>query len=79
MLNQQDRLAETQGDVPQGLIAVYRALGGGWGIREGKDFIPPETREEMEERTNWGGLLRPAAVQEPPDGKPTASIRTPDW
>ena len=79
LLSEQDRLASSQGDVPLGLIAVYRALGGGWEIREGKDFIPPETKEEMEERTNWGGLLRPAAVQQPPDRKPKASIRTPDW
>jgi hypothetical protein len=78
-LQQQDRLASSQGEVPQGLIAVYRALGGGWEIREGKDFITAEIREEMEERTNWGGLLRPTAVQQPPDAKPDASIRAPDW
>jgi NodT family efflux transporter outer membrane factor (OMF) lipoprotein len=79
LLSEQDRLAGSQGEVPQGLIAVYRALGGGWEIREGKDFIPLETMAEMKERTNWGGLLKPAAVQQPPDAKPTASIRTPDW
>jgi NodT family efflux transporter outer membrane factor (OMF) lipoprotein len=78
-LEQQDRLAGSQGGVPQGLIAVYRALGGGWEIREGQEFIPPEVKEEMEERTNWGGLLRPAAIQQPPEAKPKASIRAPDW
>jgi hypothetical protein len=79
LLNEQDRLASSQGSVPQALISVYRALGGGWEIREDKDFVPPETIEEMEERTNWGGLLRPAVVQQPPDAKPEASPRTPDW
>ena len=78
-LNQQDRLASSQGGVPLGLIEVYRALGGGWEMREGREFIPPEVKEEMENRTNWGGLLRPAAIQQPPDAKPDASIRTPDW
>lgn len=79
LLNEQDRLASSQGSVPQALISVYRALGGGWEIREDRDFVPPETIEEMEDRTNWGGLLRPAVVQQPPDAKPEASPRTPDW
>ncbi|MGD8373228.1 MAG: TolC family protein, partial [Syntrophobacterales bacterium] len=79
LLEQQDRLASSQGEVPQGLIALYRALGGGWEIRDGKEFIPPQVKEEMEDRTNWGGLLTPAAVQKPPDAKPKKSIRVPDW
>ena len=42
-----------EGHVPLGLIAAYRAMGGGWQIREGHNFIPPETAHEMEDRTNW--------------------------
>ena len=38
-------------------MAVYRGLGGGWEIREGKELVPPEVREEMAKRTDWGGLL----------------------
>jgi NodT family efflux transporter outer membrane factor (OMF) lipoprotein len=38
---QQDALAVAQGDIAQGLIQVYRAMGGGWQIR----FTPPETVE----------------------------------
>ena len=71
LLEQQDRLAAGQGDVPQGLIAVYRALGGGWELREDQDFVPVEVKEEMEERTDWGGLLS--------SGKKEIVIRTPDW
>jgi NodT family efflux transporter outer membrane factor (OMF) lipoprotein len=33
LTEQQDQLAIAQGDIAQGLIAVYRALGGGWQIR----------------------------------------------
>jgi NodT family efflux transporter outer membrane factor (OMF) lipoprotein len=33
LLVQQDSAAQAQGDIAQGLIAVYRALGGGWEIR----------------------------------------------
>jgi NodT family efflux transporter outer membrane factor (OMF) lipoprotein len=35
LTEQQDDLAIAQGDIAQGLIAVYRALGGGWQIRLG--------------------------------------------
>lgn len=75
LLSQQDSLATQQGDVPQGLIAVYRAIGGGWEIREGQEFVPTNIRETMEERTNWGGLLKPAAVEPPP----SRLFRAPDW
>ena len=71
LLEQQDLLANGQGDVPQGLIAVYRALGGGWELREDQDFVPVEVKEEMEERTDWGGLLS--------SDKKEIVIRTPDW
>jgi NodT family efflux transporter outer membrane factor (OMF) lipoprotein len=74
-LTQQDSLAAGQGDVPQGLIAVYRALGGGWEMREGQSFLPGDATTAMGERTNWGGLLEPAAV-EPQTEK---QLLTPDW
>ena len=57
LLAQQDQLAVTQGSVAQGLISLYRALGGGWETREGQDFVPPDIKETMAKRTNWGGLL----------------------
>jgi len=75
LLSQQDSLASEQGNGPQGLIATYRALGGGWEIREGQEFLPPDVIETMKERTNWGGLLKPAAVEPPP----SRLIRAPDW
>jgi NodT family efflux transporter outer membrane factor (OMF) lipoprotein len=79
LLSQQDNLADSQGGVPQNLIAIYRSLGGGWEIREGHDFVPAETREVMEKRTNWGGLLTPAAAELPSAEKPGALIRAPEW
>jgi hypothetical protein len=54
---------------------VYRALGGGWEIREGKEFLPAEVIEAMGDRTDWGGLTRPAAVKLPT----TVQLLTPDW
>jgi NodT family efflux transporter outer membrane factor (OMF) lipoprotein len=46
-------------DISLNIIAMYKALGGGWELREGEDFISEENRKEMEERTNWGDLLQP--------------------
>ncbi|HZR79879.1 MAG TPA: efflux transporter outer membrane subunit [Candidatus Binatia bacterium] len=79
-----DNLAVARGNVPLGLIAAYRALGGGWQIREGREIVPADIREEMEERTNWGtlatpDLLTPAAppLPGPEDTGPT--VRPPEW
>src|SRR5580704_5105299 len=59
LLQAQDNLAVAQGSVPLGLIATYRAMGGGWQLREGHDFVPTAVREEMAKRTYWGKLLSP--------------------
>ena len=56
---QQDRWVSTRGEIALNLIAMYKALGGGWEIRQGDEFISNENRDEMEERTNWGDLLTP--------------------
>ncbi len=79
LLNEQDNLAITLGSISSNLVGVYRALGGGWEIREGKDLMPPEVTEEMVRRTNWGGLLAPASYNPPVSEEPKFSIRLPDW
>jgi NodT family efflux transporter outer membrane factor (OMF) lipoprotein len=74
LLEQQDQLAVTQGNVTQGLISLYRALGGGWQGREGEDFVRADIRETMAKRTNWGGLLEdasPASAERPEPLIPT--------
>ena len=64
VLDAQSSLFEAQQDLVQSqaneilnLIAAYKALGGGWQLREGHDFVPESTRKEMAERTNWGDML----------------------
>ena len=74
----QDLLTQREGSVAENLVAVYKALGGGWQIREGKDFVPEETKKEMEERTDWGHLLTPARL-EIPAGEDRMKWRWPDW
>jgi len=80
LLSEQDSLATTLGDISRNLVGVYRALGGGWEIREGHDFVPAEIRQTMAERTNWGRLLAPAAVAVVPTPEAQGRlIRAPDW
>jgi outer membrane protein TolC len=78
-LNEQDNLANTLGDIARSLVGIYRALGGGWQIREGQDFVPEMTKAQMAQRTNWGGLFQPAAYVESAPGEPGALVRLPDW
>jgi NodT family efflux transporter outer membrane factor (OMF) lipoprotein len=57
LVTEQDRLVSTQGSVALNLVAMYKALGGGWELRVGKDLVPQETQKQMSERTSWGGML----------------------
>jgi NodT family efflux transporter outer membrane factor (OMF) lipoprotein len=58
-LREGDLLASTRGEVALSVIALNKSLGGGWEIRDGEDFIPSETRDELRARTYWGTLLSP--------------------
>jgi len=78
LLSVQDNLANTLGDISANLVGVYRSLGGGWEIREGKDLVPPEVKEAMAKRTHWGRLLSPATYL-PPDSEARKPVRLPDW
>jgi NodT family efflux transporter outer membrane factor (OMF) lipoprotein len=79
LLSQQDSLASTLGTISTSLVGVYRALGGGWEIREGQELVPPEIRAEMEKRTNWGHLLTPSTYNLPASREPKSAPRLPDW
>jgi len=54
---QQNRYAASQGQAVQSLVQLYKALGGGWEVREGRPFVDENTLTVMRERTNWGDLL----------------------
>ncbi len=77
LVQQQDRLAATQGDVALSLIATYKALGGGWQIRQGKEFLPAEVREVMASRTDWSTLLTPTVLDVPPPTEAAGTVRRP--
>lgn len=52
-----DLFIATRGTVVLNVIALYKALGGGGELREGKDFVSEETKQHMRARVNWGDLL----------------------
>ncbi|HWB19486.1 MAG TPA: TolC family protein, partial [Phycisphaerales bacterium] len=71
LVERQNSLVIARANVALGAIATYQALGGGWEIRIGKEFVPQQTINEMRRRTNWGNVIPPASsdsaeMNEPP-------------
>ncbi|MHC8407406.1 efflux transporter outer membrane subunit [Pseudomonas sp. TMB3-21] len=62
LLEQQDNYLVSRSNAVSNLIALYKALGGGWYTAQGK--IDPATRQQMQQRTDWGDFLdEPTSVQ----------------
>jgi len=78
LLLQQNNHAVARGAISQNLVSMYRALGGGWEIREGKDFVPTSIQTKMKERTYWGNLLKPKVSETDPVEASKPVIRLPD-
>jgi NodT family efflux transporter outer membrane factor (OMF) lipoprotein len=79
LADQQDVWTATRGSAIVNLIAMYKALGGGWQIREGQNFVSKDNIEQMGKRTNWGDLLEPKALATPASAKERQRWRWPDW
>ena len=85
LLLAESNLAMATGNISTGLVSVFRALGGGWQIRDGNGFVNEATAAQMRNRTDWGGLLPPPGEPQPlapglpgpEDRGPTA--RLPEW
>ena len=64
LVAQQDAWTNARGRIALNLVALYKALGGGWSPPDenssDQDYISAETRKVMTERTNWGDLLEPS-------------------
>jgi outer membrane protein, multidrug efflux system len=69
LFSQQERLVTTRGEVTQSLIALYKAMGGGWQAGRGRILLDEATRTTMGERSDWNNLLEaplPPASTKPP-------------
>jgi NodT family efflux transporter outer membrane factor (OMF) lipoprotein len=82
LLQSQDALVVARGQVAVNLISTYKALGGGWEVRAGRDLLPDDTRREMEDRTDWGRMLRgvdpPLGDAEEAEGAGDAAAASPE-
>lgn len=83
LLQEEIRLADSRSSIATNLIALYKALGGGWELRQGQPIVATGTLTEMQKRTNWGSLLPPPSPK-PEDLKPLPAkdvppIKKPYW
>jgi NodT family efflux transporter outer membrane factor (OMF) lipoprotein len=63
LLEQQDNYLVSRSNAVSNVIALYKALGGGWYSVQPK--VAPATRQQMEGRTDWGNLLDEPSAAEP--------------
>ena len=67
---QQDAYIVNRSNAVGSLVALYKAVGGGWYSEQ--PLVDPATRRQMEQRTNWGDLLNesnaPSANASPSEG-----------
>jgi len=57
LFTQQDFLVTSRGSLVQNLIAVYKALGGGWEQGRSRPVLDDATQETMTRRSDWKGML----------------------
>ncbi|WP_256354669.1 efflux transporter outer membrane subunit [Variovorax sp. dw_308] len=65
LFSQQDLLVASRGSQTQSLIAIYKALGGGWEAARNRPVLDDASQETMGRRSDWKGLL---AAPLPPPG-----------
>lgn len=78
LANQQDSLTSVRGSIGINLIALYKALGGGWQSHAEKDPVPDTLMDQMRKRTDWGNILKPEkqTINQP---KPYTSENEKKW
>ena len=57
LFSQQDLLVTSQGGLAQNLIALYKAMGGGWEQGRSRPVLDDATRDTMSQRSDWKGML----------------------
>jgi NodT family efflux transporter outer membrane factor (OMF) lipoprotein len=78
LLASQESLTRVSGDIATNLIALYKAMGGGWETRQEKDFVVEPIKQQMRDRTDWGDIIEPRQLDLPPKEK-DKRWRAPDW
>ncbi len=58
-LTQQDQLLSSKSSTARAAVSTFKALGGGWQIRNDNEFVSKAVLDEMTNRTDWDGLISP--------------------
>lgn len=64
LLVQQNNLTQASSSIATNLVALYKALGGGWEVRQGQPVVREPVQREMEQRTDWGDVVSKPRKQE---------------
>jgi outer membrane protein TolC len=59
LVQQEDSLVASRADIALGAVRTFRALGGGWEVHRGQEFIDAATAQRMRARTDWADVLSP--------------------
>ncbi|EJM59036.1 efflux transporter, outer membrane factor lipoprotein, NodT family [Pseudomonas sp. GM50] len=73
LLEQQDNYLLSRSNAVSNLIALYKALGGGW--YSTRPTVDQSTRQQMEQRTDWGNLLNEPAPSQASYPEPEGQSR----
>jgi NodT family efflux transporter outer membrane factor (OMF) lipoprotein len=57
LFGNEQRLVTQRGTAVASLVSLYKSLGGGWENQAGLPLISEQSREQMQQRSNWGELL----------------------
>lgn len=76
--------AEQEDYLALNLVATYKALGGGWQIRDEQGFVSEARQERMQQRTDWGSLIPAKPLREglptpPPGAQEQPWFNEPSW
>src|SRR6185437_9755421 len=64
---EQDAYIVNRSNAVGSLVALYKALGGGWSSEQ--PLIDPATRRQMQQRTDWGDMLNEASAHRLPPAR----------
>jgi multidrug efflux system outer membrane protein len=74
---QQDALVQSRGGLAQNLVALYKAMGGGWEPGRARPVLDDATLDTMNRRSAWNGLLEAPLPPAGEDPRPAIPPRQP--